>query len=232
MADMLTCKSWNRHVLAAAFVLTLAACGGGTDIGPFSVDANGNSGFDSAVLSNTLATLPKESLNAVEQASLPFMREEEKLAHDVYAVLDGVFGVNTRTFGNIANSESTHTEAVRQLLVRYSLADPAAGTAAGVFSDASLQGLYTALAARGQNSLLEALKVGVEIEELDIHDIQRVLEGIDNQDITMVYENLMKGSRNHMRSFYKVLLQQGGSYTPTHISQADFNAIVNSGIER
>lgn len=223
---------FKKHAWAGLLVLALAGCGGGANMGPMSVDGDGNSSFDSTALASSLSSLPLEALSADEQNSLPFMREEERLAHDVYAVLATAYGSSTRTFGNIANSESTHTEAVRQLLQRYSLNDPAAGAVAGVFSNTSLQGLYANLTTQGRTSLVNALKVGVEIEELDIHDIQQALVGIDNQDITLVYENLMKGSRNHLRSFYKVLQQQGGSYTPTHISQSDFDAIVNSGIER
>lgn len=55
---------------------------------------------------------------------------------------------------------------------------------------------------------------------------------MDNQDIKLVYDNLLKGSRNHLRSFYKTLLQQGGSYTAQYLTQAEFDAIVNSGMER
>jgi hypothetical protein len=47
----------------------------------------------------------------------------------------------------------------------------------------------------------------------------------------MVYDNLLRGSRNHLRAFMKVLVQQGGSYVPQYISQAEFDAIVNSPVE-
>lgn len=223
---------WSMRWITVLLGLLLVACGGGGDGGPMGVDDNGNSSFDSTQLASTLATLPLESLNADELASLPFMREEEKLAHDVYAVLNSAYAASTRTFGNIANSEATHTEAVRQLLLRYSQTDPAADLAAGVFQNPDLQTLYTQLVSEGQVSLTAGLNVGVRIEELDIRDIQTALTDIDNQDIRLVYDNLMKGSRNHLRSFYKVLLQHGGSYTPQYIAQSEFDAIVNSAIER
>ena len=228
------------HLAAAVFTaLTLTACGGGDDTGtntggnggpPMVVDADGNSTFNSSTLGTTLAALPTEALNAAEQNSLIYMREEEKLAGDVYARLYAAWGL--KTFTNISTSEATHTEAVRQLLLRYTLADPAANLGAGQYTNTTLQGLYTQLVATGSTSLVEALKVGAAIEELDMLDINTHLTNVDNQDIKLVYGNLLKGSRNHLRSFYKTLLQQGGSYTAQYLTQAEFDAIVNSPMEK
>ncbi len=232
------------HLAAAVFtVITLAACGGGDDAAgpnsgntggaggpPLVVDADGNSTFDSTVLGTTLTALPSETLSAAEQSSLVYMREEEKLAGDVYARLGATWGL--KIFTNISTSESTHTEAVRQLLLRYNVTDPAANLGAGLYTNATLQGLYTQLVAGGSVSLIEALKVGAAIEELDMLDINSHLTTADNQDIRLVYDNLLKGSRNHLRSFYKTLLQQGGTYTAQYLTQAEFDAIVNSTMEK
>lgn len=223
--------------LTALAALGLSACGGGDDTGgtggpPLVVDAEGNTSFSSTALGTSLAALPTEVLSTAEQTSLLHMREEEKLAGDVYTQLDTRWSGNTRVFGNIARSEATHTEAVRQLLVRYQLTDPAAPLAAGVYANATLQALYNQLVADGNTSLVAALTVGMTVEDLDIADLTADLAVVDNQDIRLVYDSLLKGSRNHMRSFYKTLGQQGGSYTPQYISQAAFDAIVNSAIER
>lgn len=230
----LTTRKLTRLAAAALTAFILSACGGGGDGGPpaLTVDADGNSSFSATALGTSLAALPNESLNAAELASLAHMREEEKLAGDVYTQLNTAWGGSTRVFGNIANSEATHTEAVRQLLVRYQLSDPAAALAAGVYANASLQALYTQLVNTGSTSLVAALTVGVTVEDLDIADLTTDLASVDNQDIRLVYDNLLKGSRNHMRSFYKTLVLQGGSYTPQYLSQATFDAIVNSAIER
>ena len=227
--------------LTAALVaaLILSACGGGGDATPVArggpplvVDANGVSSFDSTALGLSMAALPVEALSVVEKDSLVFMREEEKLAHDVYALLDLRWSTNTRVFGNIAKSEATHTEAVRQLLLRYSLSDPAATSAAGQFQNATLQGLYTQLTAAGAISLIDALKVGAAIEEIDMVDINKALLSIDNQDIVLVYQNLLKGSRNHLRSFVSNLALQGITYVPQYMPLADYQAIVNAPMER
>lgn len=185
-----------------------------------------------AALTATLATLPIEALSVAEQESLAYMREEEKLAHDVYVQLDGLWRGYTRVFGNISESESTHTETVRQLLVRYSLPDPAASLALGVFHDVKLQALYNQLVAAGSVSLIEGLKVGATIEEIDMIDINSALLGVDNQDITLVYQNLLKGSRNHLRSFVSNLANQGVTYVPQYMAVADYLAIIATPMER
>lgn len=182
-------------------------------------------------LESVLETMPLGSLSAEETAGLLLMREEEKLAHDVYASLYEAHGLNI--FANIAESEQTHTAAVKLLLDRYSLGDPVTDDSVGVFSDTMLQGLYDTLSAQGQSSVLDALYVGAAVEELDIYDLSR-LEGQieDNEDIEYVYSNLKRGSCNHLRAFYRTITSYGGSYTPEFISQSDFDAIVNSDMER
>jgi hypothetical protein len=185
--------------------------------------------FNYTSLEAQIKSLPKEPLNTAELASLSFMREEEKLAKDVYVTLYNKWGVNI--FTNISASELTHMNTVLLLLNKYGLTDPVGSNPVGVFRDTSLQKLYNQLVAKGNTSILEAYKVGATIEDLDLFDLKNQLINIDNQDIRLVYEMLMKGSRNHLRSFYKNILKVGGSYTPQFISQAEFDAIVNSGME-
>ena len=227
-------RSFTLALLVAA---TLAACGGGDSDSsmsgpPLLVDAEGNSTFDSTALGSSLSILPIESLSAAESASLVFMREEEKLAQDVYTYLATLWGGQTRVFGNIARSEATHTEAVRQLLARYALIDPASTLAAGVYANTTLQGLYTQLVAAGTPSLVEALKVGAAIEEIDMIDLNKALLDIDNQDIVLVYQSLLKGSRNHLRAFVTASTAQGVIYVPQYMALADYQTIISTPMER
>lgn len=229
--------AFKSFALACVTVVALVACGGGGSDNPAGgqpllVDAEGNSTFDSTVLGTTIAALPVETLSAAESASLIFMREEEKLAQDVYTQLGTVWGSQSRVFGNIARSEATHTEAIRQLLLRYSLTDPAATLAAGVYQNATLQGLYTQLVAAGTPVLVDALKVGAAIEEIDMIDLNKALLEIDNQDIVLVYQNLLKGSRNHLRAFVNALAGQGVIYAPQYMALADYQAIISTPMER
>jgi hypothetical protein len=71
------------------------------------------------------------------------MREEEKLARDVYAALGDMRG--QQIFTNIASSEQTHMDAMGTLIDRYSLEDPIITDVRGVFSSSALQSLYDEL---------------------------------------------------------------------------------------
>ena len=168
-------------------------------------------------------TIPASDLNADETASLLYMREEEKLARDVYNTLFTVWG--QPTFQNIAASEQAHMDEIKLLLDRYGLTDPA--LAPGQFSDANLQALYDQLVAQGSVSLADALKVGAAIEEIDILDLQARLALTDNADIQMVFNNLMNGSYSHLNSFTSVLTQQTGEiYIPKYLTAEAYQAIV------
>jgi hypothetical protein len=230
MTNLLSSAMKRRCFHATLLVVLgsgLVACGGSDDA--MGVDANVTSTFNAANLAAQLATYPLSALSSTEADSLAFMREEEQLAHDVYAASATLWG--TPVFANISSSEATHSAAVNALLDRYQLADPLAGLANGTFKSPAFQTLYATLVASSRTSLIEALKVGARIEELDMRDITVQKAGIDNADVLMVYDNLLRGSRNHLRAFMKVLVQQGGSYVPQYISQAEFDAIVNSPVE-
>jgi hypothetical protein len=164
------------------------------------------------------------TLSAEEIAGLKFMREEEKLAHDVYVALYGLWGDNI--FYQISLSETTHTEAVLALLVKYGIPDPAAGNPAGVFTDPALQALYDTLMAMGAKTQVDALTVGALIEETDIRDIKAQMAVTDEADILTVYSSLLCGSQNHLRSFNSKLLSLGVIYVPQAITQAQWDAIV------
>ena len=180
-------------------------------------------------ITSQINSYPKESLNVDELLSLTKMREEEKLAHDVYVTLYNKWGATI--FNNIAASEQTHTDAVLALLTKYELADPASGHTVGVFTDTTLQNLYNQLILEGSVSQLKAFTVGATIEDLDIFDLNNLKVKVDNQDIKYVYENLTKGSRNHMRSFYSQVIGSGGTYNAQYISQSELDAIINSSKE-
>ena len=170
-----------------------------------------------------------EDLSDEEIAGLLLMREEEKLARDVYLELYDIWG--QQIFSNIASSEETHTQAVLSLIEKYDLTDPVVDDSRGVFANSDLQTLYNNLVQQGSNSLVEALKVGATVEDLDIKDLQELNAVSDNQDITAVYNNLEKGSRNHLRSFTSVLESRGETYTAQYVSEEEYNSIVSQDLE-
>lgn len=195
------------------------------------VDEEGNTDIDSSTLSEALNSVSTGTLSAAEAEGLFYMREEEKLARDVYLMLYDKWGLPI--FQNIANSEQTHTDAVKTLLDRYGLQDPAMGQDVGTFTNPELQELYDLLVETGSQSLADALRVGVAIEEIDILDLEEWIAQTNPADIVLVYENLIKGSRNHLRSFVSTLEQQTGeTCQPQYLDQAAYDAIVSSPIER
>jgi hypothetical protein len=143
-----------------------------------------------------------------EKNWLTYMREEEKVARDVYYFLYDKWG--SRIFENISVSEQTHMDAIKTLLVRYGLSDPAESNEIGIFTNEQLQELYTKLIAQGSLSIVEALEVGVLIEETDIDDLNAALLLTNRKDIKNVYNNLLQGSKNHLKAFVSNLVATQG----------------------
>lgn len=218
-------------LLFALLFFTLTSCSKNSNTPAANGNSNNNGAgnIDIVFLQTQLNTLPYESLSDEEKNSLIYMREEEKLARDVYQTLNTKW--NTNVFSNISSSEQTHMDAILILLKKYNITDPVGTNGIGVFTNQTLQGLYTQLVAQGNASLLAAYKTGATIEDLDIFDLKTALTKVDNQDIKLVYDNLAKGSRNHMRAFNRNILNAGGTYTPQYITQAEFDAIINSTME-
>ncbi len=172
-----------------------------------------------------------EDLSEGESNGLLFMREEEKLARDIYIKLYELW--NMRVFDNISQSEQKHMDAVKILLDRYSLTDPIANNEIGIFVNAELQELYENLMEQGSNSIFDALKVGAAIEEIDILDLEKQINEVtDNEDINIVYSNLLRGSRNHLRAFVRNIEAQGEEYSPVYLEIDNYNAIINSEVEK
>ena len=167
-----------------------------------------------------IARSPSSGLTAAEREGLLLMREEEKIARDVYIRLFERWGI--RPFGNISGSEQAHMDAILALLKHYGLPDPAQGLALGEFRNTELQRLYDRLVKQGLRSLEDAVHVGLLIEELDIADLQKAAMQTDKAAILDVYGELERGSRNHLRAFYRWKQMLGVNYVPQHLSPEIF----------
>lgn len=186
----------------------------------------GVSGFGTAQAATAVPTLSVD-----EAADLTFMREEEKLARDTYLVLNDTWKMTV--FANIASSEQSHMDALLKLLKQYGLPDPAARTLIGEFTNPELQALYQALVAKGMRSRLDALLVGGIIEETDMEDIQAAIERSQQAAIDAVYENLLCGSRNHLRAFAANIQDMTGSpYAAQVLEQGAVDAILAHPMEK
>lgn len=169
---------------------------------------------------------PTDSLTTQEIEDLVHLREEEKLARDVYRYLYDVWG--QWIFANIAASEQQHMDAVKKLLDGYGIKDPVKDDIEGVFVNDDLKALYDYLVATGESTQLDALWVGATIEDMDIFDIKHMRDNTDKSDLVSVYESLMKGSGNHLRSFCSQLELSGETYEAQYLEQSEVDSILNT----
>lgn len=163
-----------------------------------------------------------------EKTDLLYLREEEKLARDVYLFSSAKYG--TQIFANISWSEQKHMDEVLTLLIKYGISDPASKDT-GVFNDAVLQQLYVDLTLKSEKSLADALEVGATIEDLDIRDIKVNIGRTTKSDLVDVYDKLQCGARNHMRAYYNQLKNEGITYEPKYLSQDELDAILEGSHE-
>ena len=230
---------YRRTYLSSAAIVTAGISTAGclsTPFGPepsaapiFQAGTGGASSVDNDALQEWLDSTDIGDLTPTERDDIFWMREEEKLARDVYITLADEWGLQVHTL--IVDSEQSHMDAMLQLVEKYDLEDPATDTV-GTFTNDQLQAFHDDLVEWGLESVLDSLEVGCRIEEKDIKDIQVRLDRTDEPAIQRVYENLLAGARNHLRAFYRVLTRRGGDYDPVIISQELFDEIVESDFER
>lgn len=185
--------------------------------------------FSSCTDNENNTELLKEALSEEEITNLEFLREEEKLARDVYSFSFEKY--REIIFNNISQSEQQHMDQVLKLLNTYQISDPAS-TEIGVFNNAELQNLYDNLTAKSALSLADALIVGATIEDLDIKDIADYELITNKLDILSVLGGLKCGSRNHLRNFTNQLEIISVNYEPQYISLEEYNEIINSSNEK
>lgn len=170
----------------------------------------------------------KSILNKQEKDAILYMREEEKLARDIYNLLYDKWEINP--FDNIRQSEQIHMDRMKTLITTYQLEDPVTknNDKPGVFTNILLQQYYNELSISGSNSLIDALKAGAKIEELDIADIEERIKQTGRQDIVSSYNFLKMASENHLRAFVRRLKMQGVIYEPVILSKTEFEKIISS----
>lgn len=215
----------NLQILFSAFILAAFMFGcndQSADVIPAS-DAN--------LVLDQNQTVSETVLGDELTASIVFLREEEKLARDVYVKLNET--LNAQVFTNISASEQTHMDAVLTLLNNYQIEDPILDNTTGAFQNEDLLELYKTLIAVGSESTVASYQVGAAIEEIDILDIQNLLTlAVGHDDVVLTFDNLMRGSRNHLRAFVKNLSNLGVTYEPQYLSEEVYLSIVGTDMER
>lgn len=161
-------------------------------------------------------------MDETEKTALLKMVEEEKLARDVYIALAEKWDINP--FINIAKAEQVHMLQVQALLEKYKIDYVAQEESK--FSSHDVQELYNQLVQQGSTSQIEAFKVGMLIEEMDIADINSEIVKVDNEDIKQIFVNLRQGSENHLMAFNRQLLINNEKYQPKYLTQVDIEKIL------
>jgi hypothetical protein len=154
------------------------------------------------------------------------MREEEKMARDVYLTLNEKW--NQQVFTNIIGSESYHMSQIKLLIDKYKLPDPVAknNDKYGMSINNNLQKMYDELTTSGKTSLEAAFRAGAKVEEADIKDLRDAIDITVNADIKSTYQYLVQASENHLRAFVRNLKRLGNTYEPIILSKDEFNKII------
>jgi hypothetical protein len=223
----LNCSRISSALVVAAAALMVAALPASAQqrraaaqVGPYCVGSVGAL-FDE---------IEPTTLSDGEISSILFLREEEKLARDVYLTLADRWQLPI--FATIASSEQRHMDLVLRLIVTYELLDPVVDDAVGSFTDPNLGDLFVGLTQQGELSLVDALIVGATIEDMDLAELMSIIESAANDHLKLVAYNLAKGSRNHLRAFVRALSAQDAVYIPQYLDPSTFDAIVGGEAER
>jgi hypothetical protein len=193
-----------KLLATAMLVASLAA----TPLAALAGNGKGNGGRPDPAGVSAAVLVP---LTVDEIATLLWMREEEKLARDVYIKMTEYYSANI--FSNIAAAEQKHFDAIGRKLDQYGIADVAL-PGVGAFYNQDLQAMYDDFVTEGQVGYVEALFVGVEIEEADLVDLSVAMSETDSRPLKRTYSRLLIGSQHHLDSFIKLLEKEGIDYEP------------------
>jgi hypothetical protein len=162
-----------------------------------------------------------------EKATVLRMREEEKMARDVYLAMNDKW--DHQVFSHISESEIYHMSLMKIWVDKFNLDDPVTrnNDKQGVFTDQSLRNLYNELTASGLQTREAAFRAGAKLEEVDILDLKTALAETGNADLQSTYRYLIHASENHLRAFVRNLGALGKDYKPVVMSQKEFDEIIN-----
>jgi hypothetical protein len=166
---------------------------------------------------------PAQLVDPGEEKHMTFMREEEKLARDVYLTLAGLYP-RSPVFSTIAErSEQTHADTMADLLASYGIADPDPTTndrpgSIGAFIE-ELDML----------DIVHCPKAIVDDPDLGIDAGECGLDWTDEARIRTVYGSLLEGSKRHLRSYVKNIekIIGEGNYVAQVLTQEEVDAILD-----
>lgn len=179
------------------------------------------------LLTGQLGYSQEQPLSKIAMDDIRYMREEEKMARDVY---DSMYiRWQLTPFKNIQQSETMHMKFMKELIEKYQLTDPVLSEERGSFSNKQILSLYQQLIEMGSKSAIDALKAGAQIEEIDIQDLLNKQKHTTNETILSTYKMLLSASERHLNAFVRNLKMRDESYKPVVLEQATFDDIISHG---
>lgn len=177
------------------------------------------------VLTSSIAF--SQSITDSEKSTILRMREDEKMARDVYLTMNEKW--NQKVFANILESEEYHMSQIKMLIDKYKLEDPVAKTndQRGVFINQDIQKMYDEFVVYGSANVLAAYRAGAKIEELDIKELKEAIAGTEQKEIKNTYDYLENASENHLNAFVRNIDRLGVKYEPVVLSKEEYNSIVS-----
>lgn len=174
------------------------------------------------------ASLNAQTISDSEKAGILLMREEEKMARDVYQALNEKW--DQMPFTHISESEIRHMAEMKTLIDKFKLEDPVQKIKdqRGIYENQLLKKLYDELTLSGLTSLEAAFRAGAKVEEVDIRDLKAEMKKSTNEEIISTYTYLIGASENHLRAFVRNLKRLSVDYIPVALSKAEFDAIIGS----
>jgi hypothetical protein len=177
----------------------------------------------------TFLAIPQAPLNDTERQDILYLQESEKLEHDLYAKFAQQFS-SVPVFANLEQASGAYTKADDVILQRYGITSPEQA-ALGKFMNQKLQNLYTTWANDGSMSAISALKAAATSEDMHIADLNAAIGRTDNNDVIFIYRQELAFSRNNLRALSQWITSFGATYTPTYITPAYYNSLINSPTE-
>jgi hypothetical protein len=203
IALVITCGCLQNEANARAADGSPGGLGSGSDQGPgpaagpsFREGYYGNS-----LPVNIFAELdkyPVGELTGTETADILYIAEEEKLGRDLSLMYFDIWGM--KSFLNAAGSGQADLDSMEILMERYGLDDPVRDER-GMFTNTSLQELYTGMVSSGSATAQDALNNSITVEEMQIKSLDDAMAATDKEDLIFVYENLRRSSENNLQDF-------------------------------
>ena len=163
----------------------------------------------SVYISKELAKYPVGELTGQETTDILYIAEEEKLGRDLSLMYFDIWGM--KSFLGSAGSEQADLDSMEILIDRYNLENPVRDER-GIFTNKSLQELYTEMVSSGSLTVQDALNNSITVEEMQIMSLDGAMASTDKEDLKFVYENLRRSSENNIQNFLRSVLNMTVSY--------------------